>query len=262
MSDAPNPAQLLAHAARCYRNAGLAADAVRCLERAGDWHGAALLHRDAGRWGRAADCFERAGRHAEAADCHLHAGRPAAAARSLELAGDPLGAGWVLAHLAGQPRQAAAVLARPPSAPGAADGTPGAAAAAANGGDAALPLATHLVRARIAAHRDPAAAALLLRQAAADLAALERSAVPARLLDWAHTLAEQVLARADLAAELHAAAHRAGLADSGPRWEAWAQAALGDSTGVPEPPPTPPEPLAPAAPAAQDSPAPATEQTA
>jgi hypothetical protein len=261
MTDAPTRARLLAQAARCYRNAGLGADAVRCLELAGDWLGAALMHRDAGRPSRAADCFERAGRHADAADCHLRAGRPDAAARCLELAGDIPGAAWLLAHLAGRPQHADAVLARSPAAPTAQDRpNPDAAGADQNATTlpaTTLPIARALVRARIAAHRDHAAAARLLRRATADLAALAPSPGHARPWGWAHTLAEQVLERADLTAELHAAAHRAGLPDGAARWEAWAHGRLGDSTGVPEPPAGPDDPTGPV-----PDPAPAREHDA
>jgi hypothetical protein len=222
--DTPTRAQLYAGAAACYGRAGLPAPAVRCLEQAGDWSGAALMHRHARAWGRAADCHERAGQWSAAAECHLNADQPSAAARCMDSAGDPLGAAWVLAHLAHSPAQARALLDRP--APKPADGTP-----------AADPAAADLVLARTLAERDPQEAARILRHVSAGLA----EAAPAepgpgreRLLDWAHTLAGEVLLRPDLTAELHAAAHRAGLPESLRRWEAWAHAELGDSGGVPE----------------------------
>lgn len=73
-------------AAACYRRAGYDLEAARCYRLAG-------AHR------RAAEIYESAGRHAEAAASFADAGLP------------ELGA-WLLAHQAGQPAEARALLAR------------------------------------------------------------------------------------------------------------------------------------------------------
>ncbi|MFD1930525.1 hypothetical protein ACFSKW_03435 [Nonomuraea mangrovi] len=209
----------LGQAALAYEAAGRLHDAARCRQEAGEPLPAAELYERAGELEVAAACYLRAGSVAEAARCHLAMGRPEAAADCWERVGRPLEAAWILIVAARKPERGGWVLrAHVP-------GTLGqrlrhdvalamCAALPGEGGGDTGPLAAALA----AVERDldqvrPAAERLLVER-------------------WAVEAATEV-ARYDLAALVFAAAHRSGLRGAAGRWRAWAERALGGTSGIP-----------------------------
>lgn len=185
--------QLLAQAARCYRDAGCLADACRCFAARRDFATAARLYEELHDWLAAARCYEQATQWDAAARCHL-------------AAGNPLAAGWLLAH---RYTQARSVLAR------------------VRGETVDEELALLLARARCVAPKQPAAAGRALRALLPRLAELPAGRGGDQVMNWAFALASEVLDRPDLTLELLTAAWDAGI-DSRTRGEQWARQRLGD----------------------------------
>ena len=201
--------QLLAQAARCYRDAGCLADACRCFAARRDFATAARLYEELHDWLAAARCYEQATQWDAAARCHLAAGWPLAAVRCHLAAGNPLAAGWLLAHRAHRYAQARSVLAR------------------VRGETVEEELALLLARARCIAPKQPAAAGRALRALLPRLAELPAGRGCDQVMNWAFVLASEVLDRPDLTLELLTAAWDAGI-DSRTRGEQWARQRLGD----------------------------------
>lgn len=209
----------LGQAALAYEEAGHPLDAARCRQEAGEPLAAAELYERAGELERAAACYLRAGSVAEAARCHLALGRPEAAAECWEQVGKPLEAAWTFIVAGRKPERGGWLLR------GHVPATLGerlrhdvalamCAVLSGEAGDDARPLAAALA----AVERDldqvrPAAERLLVER-------------------WAVEAATEV-ARYDLAALVFAAAHRSGLRGAAGRWRAWAERALGGTSGIP-----------------------------
>jgi hypothetical protein len=192
-------------AAVCYRRAGYDLEAARCYRLAG-------AHR------RAAEIYEAAGRHAEAAGSFADAGLP------------ELGA-WLLAHNAGLPAQARAMLARPvPADQAAADET----RARLSPGSARGPeLRRRLILARCEiAEGSPAD---VIRPVIDDVCtALADRAVRFDPVteEWAVVLSEAA-ARYDQAALVFATAVRGGRYGAVQRWNAWSARVLDTEVVLP-----------------------------
>lgn len=201
--------QLLARAARCYRDAGRLADACRCFEARGDFATAGRLYEEQPDWPAAARCYEQATQWDAAARCHLAAGMPLDAARCHLAADNPLAAGWLLAHRAHRYAHARSVLAR------------------VRCETVDEELALLLARARCAAPKQPAEAGRALRAVLPRLAELHPGAGRDQVMNWAFALASEVLDRPDLTLELLTTAWDAGI-DSRSRGEQWARQRLGD----------------------------------
>lgn len=202
--------QLLARAARCYRNAGQEQDACRCLESAGDYSAAGLMHEQAARWSEAATCFEQAGQWPLAARCFLAAEQPQEAARCYLAADNPLEAAWVLAHHAHRFDAARAALANfKPQEP-------------------EQVLAHMLAMARCAVPAKNGEAGRLLRQVYLRLNELREGAGRNRIMNWAFALADEAMDRPDLVMELMATAWNADI-DTRNQWESWAKRRLGST---------------------------------
>lgn len=206
--------ELLAHAARCYRQGGLKFDACRCLERLDRYGEAAFLHEAGKRWDDAARCFEQAKNWRGAARCHLENNQPRQAARCLQSARDPLEAALVLAHLARDFQQARAILAD------------------LSFDSPEQQLTLDLVRGRCDLHRNPAAAGRAVCQVIERLHETVPGPPRERVLNWAFILAHEVLNRPDLTSALFAAMAAAGIPDARQRWEHWAEARLESVEGI------------------------------
>lgn len=208
---------LLLRAAECYLGAGLRDDACRCLEGAGDYAGAARHYESLGRLDQAALAYRLGRAWRDAARCLLACNRPLEAAQSLENAGEPLAAAWVLAEIAQRYDRARAL------------------AQSVAPETLAATMERQLVLARCeAGNGSRARAAGLLAGQIRALASLGPDADPERLLDWALTVAAR-LDRADLTGALFAVARRTGgFRDLEQRWEIWSMARLGMAAGVPQ----------------------------
>jgi len=177
-------------AAVWYRRADCELDAARC-------------YRLAGAYRRAAEIYQALGHYAEAAESFADAGLP------------ELGA-WLLAHLAGQPAQARALLAAPARETGAAAGQE--------------PDAPSTRRSLVLARCEIAegAAPDVIRPVIADVctALADQGARPDQVTEeWAVALSVAA-ARYDQAALVFAAAVRGGRYGAGQRWKAWASDVL------------------------------------
>lgn len=209
--------KLLARAAHCYERAGWLDDASRCYTALDDHTAVARLHEAAQRWEAAAGAHGRADAWRDAARCYLRAERPGDAAESLLAAGETLEGCWLLAsRLQAFGRAQAAAEALAPGSPEQA-------------------LARQLVIARCRAARGAKAdAAAQVRTAAEALQGLAPGRGRQRVANWALDVAD-ALERPDLAALIHAAAHRAALPHAAARWEGWAVDTLGEAAGIPLP---------------------------
>lgn len=232
-------AQYLANAARCYERAGFPADAARCHARAGQesaqagqWEAAGALYEQVGTaysLEEAANCYRQAGRPERAARCWELLGRPEQAAQDWYAADDGLNSAWALLRAGRLPQRSRALLeATRPSGHGAAKGPDARAGAAGRAGvgsparELRRELGLAAVKLRLAEDRGGERLAALLDRAERLLDApgaareredLERDAV----------FCADLIGRPDLAAELFAAAVRAGLDGAPGRWRAWAR---------------------------------------
>jgi hypothetical protein len=179
-------------AAVCYRRAGYDWDAARCYQLAGG-------HR------RAAEIYESIGSYAEAAAAYRDAGLPA------------LGA-WLLAHRAGLPTEAQAML--------------GGLAARPDG----APLRHRLILARCAI-AEGSQADVIVAVVAEVRAALEDRAVLADPVaeEWAVAVSEAA-GRYDQAALVFAAAVRGGRYGAAQRWNTWSKRVLDTEVILPPAP--------------------------
>jgi hypothetical protein len=174
----PDPG-LLNRAAACYQRLGNPAEAVRCYREAGSFRRAAELSEDLGRFGDAAHDYKRAD--------------------------IPDLAAWLLAHRAGEPAEARALVAAAPIL----------------SGQEVIELRRRLIVARcdIAEGLQPAAALDTLGSVQAELA--RRRAVPDPFLEpWAVAVAE-AMGLIDQVALVFAAAVRGGRNGAEQRWRAW-----------------------------------------
>ena len=185
-------ADLLDRAARCYLMAGVGLDAARCYQ-------------DAGAHRAAADLLRQLRHYRESAEQYVAAGLTDEAA-------------WVLAHLAGDPAAARALLSRSGS-----------------GSDTAQPTLTR----RLALARCDVAEGVSAQQVLQALidaqAALERRDTfqDRRIEDWAVAVAEAAH-RFDHVALVFAAAVRGGRRDAAQRWQAWATRTFGAEIQIAE----------------------------
>jgi tetratricopeptide (TPR) repeat protein len=207
---------LYARAALCYEQAGLPTEAARCRERADEPVAAAELYRTAGDLTRAAACYRRANRIADAADCLIALGRADAAAELWAETGDLLAAGWVMAVDAGQPQKALDLLNR--------------ATVTGPGRQLRLRLAVALCGA-LEQQRQPLVA--VLRSVEEKLSTITPASEQLRLVRCAVQAADQI-DRADLAAQIYAAAYRCRVPGVIGPWRDWARHALGGTAGIPE----------------------------
>ncbi len=210
----PTRQELLAHAARCYRNARLTLDACRCLEGAAEYGSAALIYQGIKNWAEAARCFEQDENWRAAARCHMENRRPGRAARCLIAGGEPLEAGWILAHHAHHYEHARAVLVDLQF----------------DSPERSLALA--LARGRCDAPKNPVTAGRAVREVINRLNETAPGPDRDRMLDWAFTLTNQVMDRPDLAGALYAAAVEAGVPEAQQSWERWAGERLGSLEGI------------------------------
>jgi hypothetical protein len=194
-------------AASCYYQAQLFPDAIRC--------------------------YRLAGAYRHAADLNLSRGAYREAAADLECAGLPEYAGWVLAHLAGDPMAARAAVTRfslvpdPERAPR--DGT-----GASPPPDNPLRHQLVLARCKIADGAPPASILPVIQDVCAELA--DRDGNYDRLAEeWAIALAEHVR-RYDQVALVFAASVRGRRHGAEQRWAQWAAHIMGMEVTIPVPP--------------------------
>jgi hypothetical protein len=180
-------------AARCYRLAGYDLEAARCYRLAGSYR-------------RAADIYQSAGLYAESAVAFREAGLP------------ELGA-WLLAHHAGLPAQARALLGQP-------DGEPG------------LRHRLILARCTIAEGAPGDSVRPVITDVCAVLADRSVVRVDPVAEDWAVALSEAA-ARYDQAALVFAAAVRGGRPGAAQRWNTWSKRVLDTEVNLPPMPPAP-----------------------
>lgn len=208
-------------AAVCYRRAGYDLEAARCYRLAG-------AHR------RAAEIYEAAGRYTDAAASFADAGLP------------ELGA-WLLAHRAGLPAQARALLGpERPLAPAEAAGNEVHASAGQLNHSTEVRRRLVLSRCEIA-EGTPADA---IRPVIADVCAAlaDRNCRADQVTEeWAVALSE-VTARYDQAALVFAAAVRGGRHGAEQRWNAWSARVLDAELVLPPATPAPAMPATPATP--------------
>ena len=212
-------AQYLANAARCYERAGYPADAARCHARAGqesaqaaEWEAAGALYERVGTahsLEEAARCYREAGRPERAARCWERLGRSERAARDWHAADDGLNCAWALLRAGRLPQRSRSLL-------------QGAAGVGSPVRELRRELGLAAVEVRLGEDGgSPRLIALLGRAerlldapgATQEREDLERDAVSCA----------DLIGRPDLAAELFAAAVRAGLDGAAGRWRAWAQ---------------------------------------
>jgi tetratricopeptide (TPR) repeat protein len=192
-------------ATQCLVEAGAGIAAAARLERLGEPSGAGDLYRAAGNAGQAARCYERANRLVDAAAQWLAAGEP-------DFAGWALVAAYRRTPTAELRDRALSLIAR----------------SGAGAGGLVRQLGIAMCASIPEAH---AAAERAVEQAAAALPAWP--AVQQRWTAERLVAACDLIGRFDLSATVFAACHRAGLASTPARWQAWALTRLGGSDDVP-----------------------------
>lgn len=189
-------------AARCYRESKTFPLAAHLFETAGHPLEAAQCHAQAKQWPDAARCYQAAGQMVPAAECFLHAG-------------DPLNAGWLLAHEVRHWDRAMAVLSQVPT------------------DQATTRIALTLAQGRCQAARTPCVAVRAVMEAIQALPELTSDV--SRVMQWALALAE-ALPRPHLTANLHAVGFRMGRTSSLRDWQSWSLSAFGMVDGLPPDP--------------------------
>jgi tetratricopeptide (TPR) repeat protein len=219
-----NPAVLYEQAASCFERAGYTARAAGCLEAAGLLTAAAERYKEAGDLTAAARCYRAGRKPAEAARCYLALDDPEQAADTWEQTGDLAEAAFVLARWSRRFQHARWLATEAMSYP------PGPSA----------PGSAQLRRLRLRA-----IVALCDARATGDSSSLAEVllAIEQALPGWppndrvhCESFCLEVtdaVGRYDLAARILAASYRAGTPGAGARWRAWADDALGGTTGVP-----------------------------
>ena len=187
------------------------------MSREESYEQAAICYRRAGYDLNAAQCYQHAGAHRRAAEIYATLGRPAEAAAAFADAGlAELGA-WLLAHHAGFPVQARALLSSSPPE---------------RGNDASTGSRPPLLRRRLVIARCEIAEGegpTVIRPVIADVCAAlaDRNIRSDQLTEeWAVALSEAA-ARYDQAALVFAAAVRGGRYGAEHRWKTWSARMLG-----------------------------------
>jgi hypothetical protein len=187
-----NKAEAYEAAAVYYRRAGYDWDAARCYQ-------LARVHR------RAAEIYESIGSYPEAAAAYRDAGLPA------------LGA-WLLAHRAGQPAEARAMLGEPPAT------------------HDSLPLRYQLILARCAIAEGSPADVIVPAVTAVRAELADRAVFADQVAEEWAVAASEAAGRYDQAALVFAAAVRGGRYGAAGRWNTWSKRVLDTEVILP---PTP-----------------------
>jgi len=214
MSQSDRRKELLGHAARCFRNAGMDQDACRCLKAADRFSESALIYQNMSQWGFAAQCFELANNWQSAAYCYLKNHQPAEAARCLIAANVPLEAGWIMAHLVKNNKKAREILI-PLKPEGLEDR-----------------LCRDLALGRCMSNRKTSDAGRAIRNVIHQLHNLSPGPGRDRVMEWSFILAMDVLDRPDLISSLFTAAVAAQIPDIFQKWDAWAETRLQYCEGI------------------------------
>jgi len=208
--------RLLERAAGCYEQSGLPLDAARCREAAGTPLAAARLYEQAQDLEQAARCYDAANAPEQAVSCYLRLGLPDKASACWERAGDRLAAGWVLVTSARRFKHARWLL-----------------------GAGQPPADSRSLRRAVACglcgaldERDPDELLTALSRVERELASIVPASERASTVSWAVQAAD-LIGRHDLAAQVFAAAYRAGDRRVLDGWRDWAQQALGGTAGIP-----------------------------
>jgi hypothetical protein len=219
-----SPAVLYEQAASCFEQSGYTARAAGCLEAAGLLIVAAERYEEVGDLTAAARCYRAGRKPAEAARCYLKLDDPEQAAATWEETGQLAQAAFVLARWSRRFQHARWLATEAMSrSPGPSD-----------------PKSAELYRLRLRA-----IVALCDARATGDSSSLAELllAMEQALPGWppddrvqCESFCLQVtdaVGRYDLAARILAAGYRAGTPGAGARWRAWADDALGGTTGIP-----------------------------
>ena len=214
MSQSNRRKELLGHAARCFRNAGMDQDACRCLKAAERFSESALIYQHMNQWLFAAQCFEQAKNWQSAAHCYLQNHQPVDAARCFIAANMPLEAGWIMAHHVKNHKKARKIL-NPLKLKGLED-----------------QLSRDLALGRSWADGKKSEAGRAIRNVIHHLNDLTPGPGRDRVMKWSFILAIDVLDRPDLVSALFNAAMSAQIPDIQQKWETWAETRLKHFEGI------------------------------
>ncbi|ETR67026.1 MAG: hypothetical protein OMM_05360 [Candidatus Magnetoglobus multicellularis str. Araruama] len=214
MSQSNRRKELLGHAARCFRNAGMDQDACRCLKAAHRFSESALIYQNMNQWLFAAQCFEQVNKWESAAYCYLNNHQPMDAARCLIAANESLEAGWIMAHLVKNYKKAREILI--PLKPDHLEDR----------------LCRDLALGRCMSDRKKTDAGRSIRNVILHLNDLSPGPGRHRVMKWSFILAMDVLDRPDLISALFNAAKAANIPDIQQKWDTWTETRLKYIKGI------------------------------